>query len=111
MGGGNRTTAGIEVLFDQLAHQCTPSVVQGDSRELPFGGGTGGSRSMTAAGTAIQATAKLVVERGREFLADEHDVAVDDIEFSNADGFFTVVGSNRRISVLELWRDARPRAR
>src|SRR5256884_1928734 len=41
-------------------------LLQGDSDELLTGGGTGGSRSMYASGTAIVEAARKVIEQGRE---------------------------------------------
>src|SRR5438067_8994828 len=76
------------------------SVVQGDSDQLVFGAGTGGSRSMMMSGAAIAEVAKLVIAKGRELAADALEAAPSDLEFAN--GRYTVAGTDRAIGILEL---------
>jgi carbon-monoxide dehydrogenase large subunit len=73
---------------------------QGDSDELIVGGGTGGSRSITASGTAIVEAAAKVVEQGKEIAAVALEASPADIEF--AQGKFVIAGTDRAIGVLEL---------
>jgi carbon-monoxide dehydrogenase large subunit len=80
-------------------------LLQGDSDELLAGGGTGGSRSITASGTALVEASHLVIERGRQIAAVALEAAAADIEF--ADGRFTIVGTDRSIGILELARRVR----
>jgi len=80
---------------------------QGDSDELVFGAGTGGSRSMMLSGAAIAQASDLVLKKGRALAAEELEAAEADIEFR--EGRFTVVGTDRSISLLEL-ADKRPKA-
>jgi carbon-monoxide dehydrogenase large subunit len=75
-------------------------LLQGDSDELVAGGGTGGSRSMAASGTAIVEAAEHVVERGKQIAAFVLEAAVADIEF--ADGRFVIMGTDRAIGLTEL---------
>jgi carbon-monoxide dehydrogenase large subunit len=63
-------------------------LLQGDSDEIVFGGGTGGSRSITASGTAILEASELV------------EAAVEDIDF--AKGRFVIAGTDRSVALLEL---------
>ena len=53
---------------------------QGDSDLIEKGGGTGGSRSVTAEGTAVLAAPEVVVERGRRVVGEpgwgEHAITV-----------------------------------
>src|SRR5687768_2403589 len=73
---------------------------QSDSDELVFGAGTGGSRTaMMSGGAAVQA-ADLVIKKGKELAAEELEAAAADIEFR--DGRFTVVGTDKSVSLLEL---------
>jgi len=80
-------------------------LLQGDSDQLIAGGGTGGSRSTIASGTALVEAAELVIEKGREAAAVVLEAATVDIEF--VDGQFGIVGTDRRIGVIELARQVR----
>jgi carbon-monoxide dehydrogenase large subunit len=65
-----------------------------------FGNGTGGSRSITATGTAIVESSALVVAKGKQAAAHFMEAAEGDIEF--ASGRFTIAGSDRSIGIMEL---------
>ncbi|MBV9137090.1 MAG: xanthine dehydrogenase family protein molybdopterin-binding subunit [Hyphomicrobiales bacterium] len=73
---------------------------QSDSDLLPNGGGTGGSRSIMAGGTAILSTLDKVIERGKAAAAALLEAAVGDIEF--AQGRFRIAGTDRSIGITEL---------
>jgi len=73
---------------------------QGDTDELVFGAGTGGSRSMMMSGAAIAQASDLVIKKGKALAAEELEAAEADIEFR--DGRFTVVGTDKSVSLLEL---------
>ena len=73
---------------------------QGDSDELLAGGGTGGSRSMYASGTALVEAARKVIERGREIAGAVLEASAADIEFR--DGRFVIAGTDRSIGIMEL---------
>src|SRR5262249_47883948 len=64
------------------------------------GGGTGGSRSIAATGTAIVEAAAKVVEQGKQIAGNVLEAAPADIEF--ADGRFTIAGTDRAIGLMEL---------
>ncbi|GBD41064.1 Carbon monoxide dehydrogenase large chain [bacterium HR39] len=66
------------------------------------GGGTGGSRSLTAEGAAILEAAEKVIEKGRIAAARHFEAAVEDVVF--ADGVFRVKGTDRAVDVIELAR-------
>ena len=83
-------------------------LLQGDSDQLLVGGGTGGSRSTNATGTALVEASAMVVEKGREAAAFVLEAATVDIEF--VDGSFGIVGTDRRIGVIELARQIRTQA-
>ena len=65
--------------------------VQSDTAAVPRGGGTGGSRSLQLAGSAVQAAADDVLEQARRRAADLLEAAVDDVELTE-DGAFGVAG-------------------
>jgi carbon-monoxide dehydrogenase large subunit len=75
-------------------------LLQGDSDELLAGGGTGGSRSMYASGTAIVEASAKVIERGREIAGAVLEASAADIEF--VDGRFVIAGTDRSIGLMEL---------
>ncbi|MFL1461176.1 xanthine dehydrogenase family protein molybdopterin-binding subunit [Roseococcus sp. DSY-14] len=92
--------------FAQVLHQklgvpfAAIRLVQGDSDLLVAGGGTGGSKSLMASGAAILEASDLVIEKGRAAAAHLLEAAPVDIEF--ADGRFSIAGTDRGISVLDL---------
>ncbi|WP_422003374.1 xanthine dehydrogenase family protein molybdopterin-binding subunit [Reyranella sp.] len=73
---------------------------QGDTRSIPHGGGTGGSSSTIISGTTLRRAADVVIERGRELAAERLETAPADIDYR--EGTFEVVGTDRRIGLLEL---------
>jgi carbon-monoxide dehydrogenase large subunit len=79
-------------------------LLQGDSDELLAGGGTGGSKSLMASGTAIVEAADLVREKGRRIAADVLEAAEADIEFEivRGGGQFRIAGTDRCIGLMEL---------
>ena len=66
------------------------------------GGGTVGSRSTMAHGSALVATARAVAKKGRDLAAKELEVAAADIEFAN--GKYRVKGTDVSISFQEIAR-------
>ena len=86
-------------------------VVQGDSDEIPTGGGTGGARSLYSEGQAILLTTATVIEKGKQAASEHLEAAVIDIEFNpSAGGRFSVVGTDRGVDILSLARIQRERA-
>jgi carbon-monoxide dehydrogenase large subunit len=75
-------------------------LLQGDSDELLAGGGTGGSRSMYASGSAIVEGAAKVVEQGKQIAGFVLEASAGDIEFAR--GRFTIAGTDRSIGIMEL---------
>ena len=86
--------AQLGVPFEKIALE------QNDSDLVRFGNGTGGSRSITATGTAIVEASALVVEKGKKAAAHFLEAAEADIEF--AGGRFTIAGTDRSIGIMEL---------
>ena len=66
------------------------------------GGGTVGSRSVMAHGSALVQTARTVVRKGMELAAKELEVAAADLEF--AEGKYRVKGTDVSISFQEIAR-------
>ncbi len=84
----------LGVPFDRI------KLVQGDSDRLVAGGGTGGSKSLMASGSAILKAADIVIEKGRAAAGYLLEAATDDIEF--AAGRFSIAGTDRGIGIMEL---------
>lgn len=79
-------------------------LLQGDSDELLAGGGTGGSKSLMASGTAIVEGAEKVQQAGRKIAAHVLEAAEADIEFEivRAGGQFRIAGTDRSIGLMDL---------
>jgi aerobic carbon-monoxide dehydrogenase large subunit len=75
-------------------------LLQGDSDALIVGGGTGGSRSAMASGTALVEASAEVVKRGREIAGFVLEASAADIEFVR--GRFVIAGTDRSIGLLDL---------
>jgi carbon-monoxide dehydrogenase large subunit len=75
-------------------------LIQGDSDELLFGGGTGGSRSIMSSGNALVKASDQVIERGKQIAAVVLEASPADIEFGK--GRFTIVGTDRSIGLMDL---------
>ena len=78
---------------------------QNDSDIVHTGGGTGGSRSITATGLAIVESSALVIAKGKQAAAHLMEAAESDMVF--ADGRFTIAGTDRSIGIMELSRRLR----
>jgi aerobic carbon-monoxide dehydrogenase large subunit len=85
-------------------------IVQGDSDEIPTGGGTGGARSLYSEGQAILLTTATVVEKGKQAASEHLEAAVIDIEFTPVGGRFSVVGTDRGVDIMALAKIQRERA-
>jgi aerobic carbon-monoxide dehydrogenase large subunit len=99
-GMGHATTY-AQILSDKLGVPFDRiRVVEGDSDRMAFGGGSGGSRSVMFAGTALSESSALVIERGRQIASHVLEAAASDIEFKA--GRFTIAGTDRSIGLIEL---------
>ena len=99
--GQGHATPFAQVLSAQLGVPFESiTLEQNDSDLVRFGNGTGGSRSITATGTAIVESAALVVAKGKQAAAHLLEAAEGDIEFRG--GRFTIAGTDRSIGIMEL---------
>ena len=71
--------------------------VQGDTEEVFYGEGTGGSRSATMAGSAFLMATEKVVEKAKAIVA--HALKVDAADVNFADGVFSSSKSNRTMTI------------
>jgi aerobic carbon-monoxide dehydrogenase large subunit len=99
--GQGHATAFAQVLSERLGIPFERiRLLQGDSDELIAGGGTGGSRSITASGTAIVEASNKVIEQGKQIASFVLEASAADIEFTG--GRFVIAGTDRSIGILEL---------
>jgi carbon-monoxide dehydrogenase large subunit len=104
--GQGHATPFAQVLCAQLGVPFERvTIEQSDSDLVRFGNGTGGSRSITATGTAIVESSALVIAKGKQAAAHLMEAAEGDIEF--AGGRFTIAGTDRSIDIIELARRLR----
>ncbi|MGD9537189.1 MAG: xanthine dehydrogenase family protein molybdopterin-binding subunit [Alphaproteobacteria bacterium] len=89
----------LGVPFDKI------DILEGDTKEVKIGGGTGGSRSIYMAGMALQNGAEKIIEKGKALAAHLLEVSVGDLRFE--DGEFRIAGTDRRIDLLTLAATAR----
>lgn len=93
---------GHETAFAQILAGCLPvrfddiRVLQGDTRSIGYGRGTGGSRSLQMCGPAIVRAAEKIKEKGCRIAAAMLECARQDIVFQ--EGSFAVRGTDRRVS-------------
>ncbi len=104
--GSNSQGQGHETVFKQLVCDrlgIDPNetfYVQGDTDELFFGEGTGGSRSMTLAGSAFHNATGKIVDKARTIAAHMLEIGEDDLKFE--DGVFSTSKTNRTLSIKEI---------
>jgi carbon-monoxide dehydrogenase large subunit len=99
--GQGHASAFAQVLVEKLGVPFDRiKLVQGDSDQLVTGGGTGGSRSAMASGTAVSQASDTVIENGRQIAAHVLEASAGDIEFKS--GHFVIAGTDRSIGIMEL---------
>ena len=104
--GQGHETAYVQMLNARLGVPLDRiRVIQGDTDQIATGGGTGGSRSLTSQGWAINDAADEVIERGIRYASQALEAAPADIAFDR--GRFTIIGTDRSISILDLAAKAR----
>ena len=103
--GQGHETVYAQMVSDWLGVEMdTVRLVQGDTDRVAFGRGTYASRSMTVGGSALRRAADEIIEHGKRVAAHLLESAEDDMEFE--DGAFTVAGTDRSMSIVEVARAA-----
>jgi aerobic carbon-monoxide dehydrogenase large subunit len=72
-------------------------VVQGDTDRIPFGNGTGGSRSIPLGGAALALAAERIIAKGKMIAGHLLEASQHDIVFQRGD--FTIAGTDRSVSL------------
>ena len=97
---------GHETVFKQIVsdtlgiHPDEIHYLQGDTDQVFFGEGTGGSRTSALGGTAVTMAANKVVDKAKKIAA--HMMQVDSVDYS--EGVFTARATNRTLTMKEMAR-------
>ncbi|MDI1347274.1 MAG: xanthine dehydrogenase family protein molybdopterin-binding subunit [Pseudolabrys sp.] len=108
--GSNSQGQGHETVFKQIVadrlgvHPDDIRYVQGDTDQVWYGEGTGGSRSATMGGAAFARASDKIVEKAVLITAHALKVDADDVKF--ADGVFSSTKTNRTMTMKEIAADA-----
>ena len=101
---------GHETVFKQLVcdrlglHPDEVRYVQGDTDEVFYGEGTGGSRTSTMSSAAFLMATDKVIEKAKGIVA--HALQVDATDVNFADGVFSSPKSNRTMTIKEVAVDS-----
>jgi aerobic carbon-monoxide dehydrogenase large subunit len=99
--GQGHATAYAQFAADELDLPLEKIVMrQGDTNDLPTGGGTGGSRSIPTGAPSVGMAAKKLAGQLKELAADELEAPADRLEI--VDGAVRVIGSNRLVTFAAL---------
>lgn len=106
-GQGHETSYGQMVAAELGVDLDMIDVIQGDSRLVPTGEGTAGSRSMAIGGSSLMRSVASLIERGREMAAEMLEASASDIEFSASE--YRIAGTDRKVGIGEVaaasWND------
>ncbi|MEZ5812101.1 MAG: xanthine dehydrogenase family protein molybdopterin-binding subunit [Rhizobiaceae bacterium] len=104
--GQGHKTAYAQLVAEKLNVDITRiEVRQGDTDELPAGGGTGGSRSIPLGGVSAARAGEDLAKKIRKIAADELETSPEDIEL--VDGEAVIVGTDRRMDFASIARAAK----
>ncbi len=108
--GQGHATSYSQVLEEMLGLPFDKiNVVQGDTDRVKTGGGTGGSKSMMLGASALKHASEKVIEKGKKIAAHLLEASEADIEFG--DGVFSIVGTDRRLTIAEVAAAAKDQAK
>jgi aerobic carbon-monoxide dehydrogenase large subunit len=101
---------GHETIFKQIVcdmlglDPADVQYVQGDTDQVGFGEGTGGSRTSSIGGTAVSMAAQRVLGKARRIAA--HLLHVEEAEIDFNEGIFASARSNRQLTIKDIARAA-----
>ena len=108
--GSNSQGQGHETVFKQIVadrlglHPGEIHYVQGDTDQVFYGEGTGGSRSATMGGSAFTHATDKVIEKAMRIAAHAFKLEPSDLKLS--DGVFSSAKTNRTMTIKEIAADA-----
>ncbi len=83
-------------------HPSMIRVIQGDTKKIATGNGTGGSRSIPVGGVSAYVSATNLAEKLKALAANELEAGIGDLEI--IEGTIRVAGTDKRISFAEIAR-------
>ncbi len=100
--GQSHETTWAQIVADQLGVDVDDiDVLHGDTAVSQLGMDTYGSRSLAVGGVALWHASQKVIDKAREIVSHQLEVAADDLEFAN--GKFSVKGSpDRSMSIQDV---------
>jgi carbon-monoxide dehydrogenase large subunit len=104
--GSNNQGQGHETTFKQIVcdklglNPYEVQYVQGDTDQVFFGEGTGGSRSATMAGSAFHLASEKIVAKAKTIAAKMLEVGEDDLKYD--EGVFSTSKTNRTLTIKEI---------
>ncbi|RZO39097.1 MAG: xanthine dehydrogenase family protein molybdopterin-binding subunit [Rhodospirillaceae bacterium] len=99
--GQGHETVFKQIVCDRLGlDPATIRYVQGDTDIVTYGRGTFNSRSISIGGSAVSLACDKTIEKATRIAAHLFEAAESDIDF--ADGVFTVRGTDRAMTTLEV---------
>ncbi len=99
--GQGHSTVFRQIIADKLGLDThAMEMVTGDTREIPQGTGTFGSRTLAAAGGAIWTAADTIVEKLKDKAAERLEADKADIVFET--GEYRIAGTDRAVSFAEI---------
>ncbi|MGI8526801.1 MAG: xanthine dehydrogenase family protein molybdopterin-binding subunit [Pseudolabrys sp.] len=113
--GADSQGQGHETVFKQIVadrlgvHPDDIRYVSGDTDQVFYGEGTGGSRSATMGGSASLLATNKVIEKATAIAA--HTLKLDAIDVKFADGVFSSAKTNRTMTMREIAADAQTPAK
>jgi aerobic carbon-monoxide dehydrogenase large subunit len=103
-GQGHATTF-AQIIASRLGvPMAKVEIIEGDTDQVPYGTGTFGSRSIAVGGSALDRAAVKVIDKAKLIAAHLLEVSAGDITF--ADGSFAIAGTDRRVTLREVARQA-----
>ena len=75
------------------------SIVQGNSKEIKNGSGTGGSRSTPVGGSALKVAAENLLYKTKSFLSKKYSVEIENINYENGTFYFNGI----KLSLSEVF--------
>jgi len=79
-------------------------VLHGDTRDIGYGRGTVGARSLLAGGAALDVAIGKLIDKGKRIAAHMMECDAADVEFEQPE--FTVKGTDRHLSLMQVARAA-----
>ena len=101
--GQSHATTFAQVMADKLGRPFDDiEIIEGDTDRIPYGNGTYASRSMSVSGAAIAVGAERIIDKLTKLAAHLLETVETDIEYDRETGCFAVVGTDRKLTFVDL---------